>query len=54
MIYAINPYTKSKRVIYYNKGEEISAASTAIIYRDKLYICQIFDNFVLSVKMAEK
>ncbi len=54
MIYALNPYTKTKCVIYYNKGEEISAASTGLIYRDKLYIAQIFDGFVLSVKIGVK
>jgi hypothetical protein len=54
MIYAVNTYTKTKRVIYYNKGEEISAASTGLIYRDKLYIAQIFDGFVLSVMIGGK
>jgi hypothetical protein len=54
MIYAVNPYTKTKRIIYSNKGEDISAASSGIIYRDKLYIAQIFDGFMLSVKIGGK
>lgn len=39
-VYTINP-------VYVNKGEMISAASTAMIYDDKLYISQVFDPYIV-------
>ncbi len=37
------------RLIYSNKGEQISASATGIIYNSKLYISQVFDPFILKV-----
>jgi hypothetical protein len=34
--------------IYANDGEEISAASTGLSYKNKLFISQVFEPFILS------
>ncbi|MCT4582476.1 MAG: hypothetical protein N4A35_13760 [Flavobacteriales bacterium] len=47
VIYELNLDNKSKKVIYSNEGQQISAASGAIFYKNKLYIAQVFENFVL-------
>ncbi len=47
VIYALDLNNKSKKVIYSNDGQQISAASGAIFYKNKLYIAQVFENFVL-------
>lgn len=39
--------------IYANDGEEISGASTGLSYKNKLYISQVFDPFILSCTVAE-
>jgi len=51
VVYQIDPQTKSRRVIYANKGDEISATSTAIIYQGHLYLSQVFDSFILKVNL---
>lgn len=45
------PETGEKEVLFSDDGKLISAASTAIRYGDFLYVSQVFDNFVLKVKM---
>ncbi len=47
VIFSLDLKTKTKKVIYSNNGEQISAASGALFYKNKLYITQVFDNFVL-------
>lgn len=51
VIYRINPKDKSTAVIYANKGEQISAASGAVIHDGYLYVGQVFDPFVLKVRL---
>ncbi|MCD6178997.1 MAG: hypothetical protein J7K39_03750 [Bacteroidales bacterium] len=51
VIYQFDPINGDKKVLFSDDGELISAASTAIRYGDYLYISQVFDNFVLKVKM---
>ena len=51
VIYRIDPNDKSTAIIYANKGEQISAASGAVIYDGYLYVGQIFDPFVLKVRL---
>lgn len=51
VVYQIDPQTKSRKVIYANKGDEISATSTAIIYGGNLYLSQVFDSFILKVNL---
>ncbi|EQA44963.1 hypothetical protein LEP1GSC050_2950 [Leptospira broomii serovar Hurstbridge str. 5399] len=45
-VFVINPDDTFKE-IYANPGEEISAGSTAISYKDKLYISQVFNDYIL-------
>lgn len=49
VVYWINPKTKENRVVYADSGKSISAASTAIYFKGNLYICQIFDPFIIKV-----
>lgn len=51
VVYRIDPATKKTEVIYANKGEQISAASGGIIHNGFLYIGQVFDPFVLKVRV---
>ncbi|PID91420.1 MAG: hypothetical protein CSA96_08520, partial [Bacteroidetes bacterium] len=46
-VYLSDPETGRSEVLYDGDGSEISAGSTALIYRDKLYICQVFEDFIL-------
>lgn len=50
VVYLVDPLTKEKKVIFADDGNQISTASTAIWYKDHLYISQIFDGFILKVK----
>ena len=50
VVYLINPTTKASKVVYANDGTTISAASTAIWYNGYLYICQVFDGFIIKAK----
>ena len=49
LAYRIDPQTMEANLVYQNNGKEISAASTALWYEGKLYLSQVFDNFVLEV-----
>ena len=51
VIYQFDPKSGEKEVLFSDDGKLISAASTAIRYDDYLYISQIFDNFILKVKI---
>ena len=35
--------------IYYDSGRTISGSSTALIYKDSLYISQVFGNYLMKV-----
>ena len=48
-VYSINPVTKTKGIVYYTDEKSISAKSTAIYYKGDLYICQVFDPYILKV-----
>ncbi len=50
-VYSINPITKTKGIVYHTDGESISAGSTAIYYKGDLYICQVFDPYILKVNL---
>ncbi|MCB0546659.1 MAG: SMP-30/gluconolactonase/LRE family protein [Phaeodactylibacter sp.] len=49
LAYRIDPQTMEAELVYQNNGEEISAASTALWHDGKLYLSQVFDNFVLEI-----
>lgn len=52
VIYQIDPYNRpKKKVIYADNGEEICAGTTGIIHNKHLYIGQVFENYVLKVKL---
>lgn len=51
VIYQFDPITGEKEVLFSDDGSLISAASTAIRFGDYLYVSQIFDNFILKVKL---
>ena len=48
VVMRITPETGMKKPIYVNSGEFISAASTALVYKDKIYISQVFDPFMVA------
>ena len=52
-VYLADPSTGRVRSIYSTDGSDISAGSTAIIFENHLYICQIFDPFILKVKLDQ-
>lgn len=47
--YAVNYKTLASRVVFADDGKRISANSTGLIYKGKLYIAQVFDPFILEV-----
>ncbi len=49
-IWKVNPETKEITTIYYTEGDAISAGSTAVMLNEKLYICQVFEPFILEVE----
>lgn len=48
MIYKVNIVTGEKKVVFSDDGNTISAASTAVSYQNKLYIGQVFEDFILT------
>lgn len=46
-VFKINPETKEVIEVYANEGAEISAGSTGLVYKDKLLISQVFEDFLL-------
>jgi hypothetical protein len=37
----------SRETVYVDEGQVISAASTAMIFQEKLYISQVFDPYIV-------
>jgi arylesterase / paraoxonase len=50
-VFLVDPLTGEHSVLYSTDGSAISAGSTAIIFRNNLYISQIFDPFILKVEL---
>jgi len=50
-VYLANPATGEQSTIYSTDGSTISGGSTAIIYGTHLYICQVFDPYILRVEL---
>jgi hypothetical protein len=48
-VYLVDPATGEYSTIYSTDGSTISGGSTAIIYGNHLYICQVFDPYILKV-----
>lgn len=50
-IYTVNPETGESKAIYKNNGSQISGSSTAMVIDGNLYISQVFENYLLKVKL---
>ncbi len=50
-VYLVDPATGEHSIVYSTDGSTISGGSTAIIYGNHLYICQVFDPFILKVEL---
>ncbi|MFN8287865.1 MAG: hypothetical protein U0V74_14000 [Chitinophagales bacterium] len=42
-VYRINPVSKESEVVYYDNGKQLSAGSTAVIYKGNIYVSGVFD-----------
>ena len=49
-VWKVNPETRDITTIYYTEGQAISAGSTAVMLEGKLYICQVFDPYILELE----
>jgi hypothetical protein len=54
IVYSVNPANGVKEVAYANDGRQISAAATAVSYKDYIYISQVYQPYVLRVKRKTK
>ncbi len=52
-VYLINPASNEKTLIFRDSGNNISASATAIIYNGYLYVSQVFEPYLLRVKLDE-
>jgi hypothetical protein len=52
-VFLIDPYTGQSETLFSTDGESISGGSTSIIFNDHLYICQVFDPFLLQVDLSD-
>lgn len=50
-VFLVDPATGEHSILYSTDGSTISAGSTAIIHGNHLYICQVFDPFILKVEL---
>ena len=50
-VFLTDPGTGNTTILYSTDGSSISAGSTAIIFNNYLYICQVFDPFILKVSL---
>jgi len=50
-VFLVNPSTGEHSILYSTDGSTISAGSTAIIFGKQLYICQVFDPYILEVEL---
>lgn len=51
-VFLADPATGEISTKFSTDGSDISGGSTAIIYDDQLYICQVFDPFLLKVELG--
>ncbi len=52
-VFLIDPKTGESRTLFSSDGSQISGASTAIIFGDDLYLSQVFDPYLLKVKLEQ-
>lgn len=52
-VFLVDPESGSHSTLYSTDGSTISAGSTAIIFKKHLYICQVFDPYILKVELEQ-
>ncbi|MFW5757320.1 MAG: hypothetical protein ACOCYO_01440 [Bacteroidota bacterium] len=52
-IYSIDPLSGDKKLLFEDDGKTISAGATALIYKDHLYISQVFEPYLLKVDLLK-
>lgn len=52
-VFLVDPVSGEHSILYSTDGSTISAGSTAIIFEDHLYICQVFDAHILKVELDQ-
>lgn len=52
-VFSINIKNKSAELLYYTDGSVISAGSTALFHEGYLYICQVFDPYIVKISLAK-
>ena len=52
-VFLVDPESGEHSTLYSTDGSTISAGSTAIIFGSHLYICQVFDPFILKVDLED-
>ena len=50
-VFLVDPDSNEHSVLYSTDGSTISGGSTAIIFGENLYICQVFDPYILKVEL---
>ncbi len=50
-VFLIDPENNKKRLLFKDDGSAISASATALIYKNHLYISQVFEPYILKVKI---
>ena len=50
-VYLVDPESGSFKSIFFDDGHRISGGSTAIIHKDQLFICQVFEPYILKVQL---
>lgn len=53
-VFLVDPSTGEHSILYSTDGSTISGGSTAIIFGNYLYICQVFDPYILKVELDQK
>ncbi len=52
-VYVINLVQNNAELLFYTDGSIISAGSTTIFYEGYLYICQVFDPYIVKISLAK-
>jgi hypothetical protein len=53
-VFLVDPSTGEHSILYSTDGSTISGGSSAIIFGNYLYICQVFDPYILKVELDQK
>ncbi len=53
IVYRLDLETGTSEPLFVDKGDQISAGSTVVVWKDKMYISQVFEGWLLEVKMDQ-